>query len=335
MSTPPSKPPQSPEIPTQTAIPEVEHLPEAVSPETGAPEYIDLPQGKELNEAAASDLAKSRPVRWIVLAGPTDSGKTTLLTSLYELFQWRQVEKYIFAASNTLPGFEERCYLSRRASGNVEPHTQRTRYRGANPVFLHLRIRSIKGLRPFRDFLFTDVSGEMFEHARDSEAECKELTFLKRANHFLVFLDCEKGVQESTRWAMVEDGRALLRNCIDSQMIGSNCIVSFVWSRFDYFEAKKADNKHRRFRTDAEKQLRTTFGRQVPNLKFAEVAARPLKAPELRIGYGIQALLNEWATAMRIEAPDLFPTSYSGTRESELFAARYFASIKANGKSGT
>src|SRR4029077_11822880 len=103
---------------------------------------------------------------------------------------------YAFAGSLTLPAFEERCYLSRRDSGNPVPDTRRTRYEGPNPLYLHLRIRSTEGLRPFRDILCTDVSGEMFEHARDSTAECKELIFLKRANHFLLFLDSAKGVQE-------------------------------------------------------------------------------------------------------------------------------------------
>src|SRR5205085_5639270 len=120
-------------------IPSPTDTPSGTDAGNKASEYIDLPKGKELNESAALNLAKSRPVQWIVLAGPSDSGKTTLLTSLYELFQWRKVEGYAFAGSNTLPAFEERCYLSRRDSGNVTPHTPRTRYKGPHPEYLHLR----------------------------------------------------------------------------------------------------------------------------------------------------------------------------------------------------
>lgn len=254
MSTPPSQPPQAPKPPesqetdAQTTTPGITDFPADLLPVEKTPEYIDLPQGKELNDLAALNLAKSTPLQWIVLAGPIDSGKTTLLTSLYELFQWREVEGYAFAGSNTLPAFEERCYLSRRDSGNVLPHTQRTPYNGPDPKYLHLRIRFTEGLRAFRDFLFTDVSGEMFEHARDSTIECKEMTFLKRANHFLLFLDSAKGVQLDKRWAMFEDGRALLRSCVDSGMIGANCLVNIVWSRFDYFIAKQSEDRHRLFR---------------------------------------------------------------------------------------
>src|SRR5208283_2750578 len=98
MSTPPSGPAQ---VWKAAAIPS----PTGTDAGKKAPEYIDLPNGKELNESAALDLARSRPVQWIVLAGPSDSGKTTFLTSLYELFQWREVEGYAFAGSITLPAF--------------------------------------------------------------------------------------------------------------------------------------------------------------------------------------------------------------------------------------
>lgn len=328
-----TQPPQPAQVPTATPSPVVV---DPTASDTGkkAPEYIDLPKGKELNDSAALDLARSRPVQWIVLAGPSDSGKTTLLTSLYELFQWRKVEGYAFAGSSTLPGFEERCYLSRRDSGNQLPHTPRTRYEGPNPLYLHLRIRSTKGLHPFGDILCTDVSGEMFEHARDSVAECKEMIFLKRANHFLLFLDSAKGVQQDKRWAMFEDGKALLRSCVDSSMIGANCVVNVVWSRFDYFVAEEAEVAHQLFRAEVEKELRETFNKVIPTLMFSQVAARPLKAPTLRIGHGVPALLKQWAeTPLEMKALDLFPKSFSGTRESELFATRHFASMIDNEKS--
>src|SRR5437660_50697 len=115
MGTPPSQPPQVPKPPenAQTAghgaSPAIGDFPADLHSKEKTPEFIDLPQGKELSDLAALDLAKSRSVQWIVLAGPVDSGKTTLLTSLYELFQWRRVEGYAFAGSNTLPAFEERC----------------------------------------------------------------------------------------------------------------------------------------------------------------------------------------------------------------------------------
>lgn len=341
MSTPP--PPVWPPVPKapkaaqpgeQTGTPGIEEPPADLSRVEETPEFVALPKGKQLNEGAALDFAKTRPVQWIVLAGPADSGKTTLLTSLYELFQWGQIEGFAFAGSNTLPAFEERCYLSRRDSGSPVPHTQRTLYKGPNPEYLHLRIRSIGQLRQFRDFLFTDVSGEMFEHARDSTAECKEMIFLKRAHHFLLFLDSARGVQRDKRWAMAEDGKALLQSCVDSEMIGPNCSVSVIWSRFDYFVAKNTEDHHHDFRVDVERELREAFAQRIPKLLFREVAARPLEAPDLPIGYGVPDLLKQWAaTPLEMKALNLFPSSYSGTRESEMFATRHFSSARIDEES--
>lgn len=341
MSTSPPQPPQGPEPPEikkaagQAGSPTFEDTPADPRPLKKVQEFIDLPQGEELNDAAALNLARSRPVQWIVLAGPSDSGKTTFLTSLYELFQWRKIEGYAFAGSNTLPAFEERCYLSRRDSGNVVPHTPRTLYKELDPFYLHLKIRSTEGLRQYRDFLFTDVSGEMFEHARDSTTECKKMVFLKRANHFLLFLDSARGVQQDC-WAMFEDAKALLRSCVDSEMIGANCVVNIVWSRFDYFVAREAEDRHQLFRVAVEREFRDVFDQLVPNLIFSEVAARPLEAPELHIGHGLPALLKQWAAApLEMKALDLFPTSFSGTRESELFARRHFSSTTPNDESNS
>ena len=97
------------------------------APEMAEPvsDLIDLPSGKELNEVAANTIAASRSVRVVVLAGPVDSGKTTLLTSLYELFQWGTVADQLFAGSTTLPAFEQRCHLARTVSGGEIADTGR------------------------------------------------------------------------------------------------------------------------------------------------------------------------------------------------------------------
>jgi hypothetical protein len=313
----------------QREIPMFTGLPDGQGMDTS--EYIGLPRGKELDDAAAVALAKSRPVRWIVLAGPIESGKTTLLVSLYELFQWRRVEGFAFGGSNTLPAFEERSFLSRKDSGNVIPHTSRTKFTDLDPLYLHLRIRWDKGLKPFTDFLCTDVSGEMYEHARDSTHECKEMIFIKRANHFVLLLDSAKGVQSGKRWAMVEDARALLRSCVDSNMIRADCLVQVVWSRFDYFVEEEANRRHQVFRTNVESELRGTFGKAIPKLVFGQVAARPLRARQLGIGYGVCELLKQWAVGLEgLKEYDLCPRSYAGSRESELFAARHFRIEKSN-----
>lgn len=288
------------------------------------PEVISLPRGKELSESAALALAKSRPMRWIVVAGPVGSGKTTLLTSLYELFQWNKVPNHIFSGSETLPAFEERCYLSRTASENTEADTARTIY-DPIPTYLHLGVSSRALPRRFAEFLFTDVSGEMFEQARDSTAACKQLTFLRRARQFLILLDSKRSLLLDKRWAVVHEAKTLLQSCLDSKMIPDDCAVRVVWSRFDYFIKAGNTADDRAFRDQVIDEFRGTFGNRVADLQFTEIAARPTKAPELGFGNGVVTLFEEWIKDHpRAREMTLLP-AFEGTRESEIFGSRHFA----------
>jgi hypothetical protein len=289
-------------------------------------DLIDLPNGKEFNEVIAARLAASRPVRLVVFAGEVDCGKTTLLTSLYELFQWNRVPEYCFAGSNTLPAFEQRCYLGRMDSENTTPDTQRTPYNGPDPHYLHMRIVSVSSPRNSSDFLFTDVSGEMFEHARNSTDECKQLIFLQRASDFLLLLDGEKCVRADERHSVVQKSKTLIQSCLDCKMLSNYCVVNVVWTKFDYFDADANKEANTEFRTEVVRDFRTTFEHRLACLKFSEVAARPTKAPHLGFGNGVAALLNGWMTTRpQFAKLDVLPNAPVGTRESELFGLRHFA----------
>jgi energy-coupling factor transporter ATP-binding protein EcfA2 len=307
-----------------------------VAPKPGAAEVqgsaksadlLDLPSGKQLSERDAASLSAARPTRLVVVAGPVGCGKTTLLTSLYELFQWRSILSYRFAGCNSLPAFEELCHLARASSNNPVADTKRTPYK--EPEYLHLRIcPATSPVRPV-DFLFTDVSGEMFEHARDSTAECQALSFLRRADHFVLLLDSDKGVRPEKRWGMAQNAIALLRSCVDSQMLQSYCVVKVVWAKFDYFEAATDKDKHVKFRADVESEFKSLFASGLTHLRFGEIATRPTQAPQLGFGHGVTELLEEWATLCPRQRPmELLPDGSSGTRESECFATRHFASLE-------
>ena len=304
--------------------------PTAARPAEPAPELIDLPSGKELNETSAIRLGASTLVRLVVLAGPVDSGKTTLLTSLYELFQLNPVCGQNFAGSMTLPAFEMRCHLARTASESATAQTERTVYKGPDPFYLHLRTASAEPPHAQADFLFTDVSGEMFEHAQNSTSECKELRFLHRASHFLLLLDGEKAVRPE-RWGMIQKSKTMLESCLDAKMLPSFCAVNVVWAKYDYFEAAPDRDKeqHQAFRDEVVGQFQTAFRHRVGQLKFRQVAARPKQAPKLGFGKGVPELFKDWVTDYpQSRRMDLQPEDPVGTRESELFEMRHFKSFQ-------
>lgn len=278
-----------------TAQASAEALP---TPSNAVPGLIRLPLGIELTEDDAQRMASEKPVRLIVLAGAVDCGKTTLLTSLYEMFQDGPIEKKQFAGCDTFPAFEKKCHLGRADSGNEEEDTGRNTYEGPHPEYVHLRLQHGPKALGHIDFLFTDVSGEMFEHARNSTDECKKLTFLRRASHILVFLDCEKLFQPAKRWGMVKDAKSLIQSCLDSGMIGAESFVTVAWAKYDFVEAAKSKEKAaaKAFMQQREDEFKTAFAHRIKNFKFHRMAARPKRYPKLKFGFGVGELLEAWVT---------------------------------------
>ena len=107
--------------------------------QTGSVKLLDLPHGNGLSAAETVAITRRALTSVVLFAGTAGCGKTTLLASLYLLFQRGPFAGYNFAGSDTLVGFEERVSLARTASGRDAPTTPRTRV----SEYLHLRVRHI------------------------------------------------------------------------------------------------------------------------------------------------------------------------------------------------
>jgi hypothetical protein len=236
--------------------------------------------------------------RVIVLAGAVRSGKTTILTSLFESFASGPFAGLRFAGSRTLPGFEQLCHLSRIASGREEADTPRT---PLGPMgFLHLRLRDPGELTTVRDILVTDVSGETFRLARDVESESRKLTVLQRADHLAVVLDGARLANLQTRTRIANDARALLRSCLESNMIGSRTMVELIVSKYDVIQRAEG-SANLQYLSSVREQISSAFSNQVGDLAWHEVAARP-SPPDgtLPFAYGLETLLTRWVTSTRL-----------------------------------
>lgn len=316
MTTPPqgpssaSVPPQSPPVV------------ESKSPIPASDVVIDLPSGNELDDLAAAKLQAAQLVRLIVVAGPVGAGKTTLIATLHDLLQTGKVGDYAFAWSRTLPAFERRCHLSRIASEREVSETERTPF--GKVRYLHTQISGPELRDNLVDLLFIDVSGEVFDGARDSTSECQQLDFLKMADHFLLLMDCEKIIDLKKRNLVIHDAGMLLSSCLDSGMLSPSCFVNVLWTKYD-FVAAAGNGEHATFLEGATEELQKQFGSRVGKLSFRKVAARPADVDGLEFGHGLPELLREWAT----ESPhdrtmDLVPDEKLGSRESEKFLQRHF-----------
>jgi hypothetical protein len=264
--------------------------------ESPAPsKIVDLPSGEDLDFDLANTIMAAVITRVIVLAGAVKSGKTTVLASIHEKFQEGDFAGYIFAGSDTLAGFERRCYLSRTASGRAEPATERSKP-GFEQVLLHLKVRGKELSGPAVNMLFQDISGETFRMARDSTEDCKRLQILRRADHVVLFIDGEKLAQDNKRQEAFMDAELLLRSCIESEMLGRKSFVEVLFSKVDLLEVQKDEEKQKaeEFLEHVKKTLDKRYRAKVGSLKFFSVAARPITKSKLPFGFGLEKIFSYW-----------------------------------------
>ena len=117
----------------------------------------DLPEGSTLSKDEIYHLSRETQTQLIILAGAYESGKTTILASIWQLYLKGPFAGYLFAGSHTLPGFEERCHYSMITSERAKATTKHTGF--AEETILHLKINPSENNNS-QNLLFSDLAGE-------------------------------------------------------------------------------------------------------------------------------------------------------------------------------
>ncbi len=255
-------------------------------------EMVDLPEGKILEPESARYITIASPTRLIIIAGAAGSGKTTLLTGLYERFNKGSFAGYMFAGSQTLPGFEQRCHLARLESGVSKQDTERTK-RWIERDFLHIKVCPEDFSASAHDLLFSDLPGERFRAIRDSVDEAKRMVILRRADHFVLLIDGEKLNDPNKRQGAYSDGDLILQSSLDSGMLGLHSRVNVLFTKWDIILKGNIEWGAKDFIKNIEVNLKRKFENRLGCLRFTPLAARSEKG-ELPLVYGLDALFPAW-----------------------------------------
>ncbi|WP_045577152.1 hypothetical protein, partial [Desulfosporosinus sp. I2] len=176
---------------------------------------VRLPSGRALTLIETYEITASEDTKIIVLVGPSACGKTTIETTLYQMFQNGEVGDYYFAGSKTIQGYEQRAFYTRTKSKQIKSMTPRTS-RGVQETFLHLKVWNHKTDR-YQNYLFADLSGEDFEsHIADIETMQRDFDFIKSADYIIAVLDGELLSNKKTRNGIFEEMAQLLRTVCDA-----------------------------------------------------------------------------------------------------------------------
>ena len=299
---------------------------EAAVPE--APEFVELFTGRDLSASETEAITLRWPVQLVVLAGAEGSGKTTVLTSVYEQLSQGPFAGLQFAGSRSLLGFEQICHANRIASGGVRPATERT-VPGDEASYYHLALRPTKGGEQRRHVLLSALSGELYRWARNSREECERLTFLRRADTIVVLVDGARLASPEHRANAHADAAGILDSFLDARMVTPGCRVEFVFSKLD--RIREAGASALAFLAQTREKLETKFGSRVPGLALREIAARPAQsAASEELSGGLAAAFSAWIARRSASAINGGPASVPtmNTREFMKFGWRHHHRIR-------
>jgi hypothetical protein len=266
-------------------------------------EGIELPAGTAFDPGSAYEVTREGIARVVILAGAERSGKTTLLASLYELFQEGPVGRFSFAGSQTLPALELRCHEARAASGRTVADTERTKP-AEGFRFLHLALLDTSaGAR--RNLLLGDMSGELYDSLRDSHDECRKYEFLRRADHFVAMLNAAK-LSEGHHAEAYAHARGLVRALLDADVLRRHSHVTLLTTKWDLIAGPDGEKARERV-LELERHFEETFAARLPNLHFAHVAARPATRA-VDFAYGVKPLLQDWLDTGGLPPPPKLDT---------------------------
>lgn len=296
----------------------------AVTPVAEEPKFVELFSGGALSAADADAVTLRSRAHLIVLAGAADSGKTTVLASIYERLNEGPFAGFQFAGSRSLLGFEEICHLNRLASGGSQPDTQRT-IPSEEASYYHLALKGTEDGARRRHVLLSAMSGELFRMAMDTRDDAARLTYLRRADTIVVLVDGARLAVLEQRASAQAEAASILESLIDANMVAPNCRVEFVFSKLDRVNAGGQEALN--FLSRTQEKFETRFRDIVPRLFFRKIAARP--DPSLSsdgLDTGLADAFASWTSLQPAGGESwTLPAASVGEREFSKFGWRHFA----------
>lgn len=255
-------------------------------------EKLSLYSGQALTLVEANALAAQHKVDVIVLAGPADSGKTTFCNSLYQQFLNGSFAGYLFAGSKTLLGFEQRCHLSRIDSMRLKSDTERTKTT-AEDLLLHLSVQDTKFRHPPLHFLLSDLSGELFDAARQSNEAFLQIPLMRSAARLVILFDGEKLADLDRRLSAKQEVLTLLRTVVETGVLWPGASVDILFTKQDLVLRANSKGVAQAFQDRIESEISGGYGSSFDELTFHRIASRS-EIAAIPDAFGLDHVFRKW-----------------------------------------
>ncbi|WP_338921693.1 hypothetical protein V0M98_03360 [Pseudomonas silesiensis] len=262
---------------------------EANEVEAGAP-CVQLRSAETLSLEEASKLLRAAPTRVIAIVGPSDSGKTSLIAGLYELFQEGPIGDISFSRSVTLHAFEQTCHDARSASRRTSPHIHRTR-RG-EVRFYHLDILGA-GTQKTLTLALADRAGEEYKGAADDTSSGVDFPEIQRADTLTLLVDGQRHLDSGARHNLRSEIIMIIQALVDGCALQNGQRLAVVLTKIDQIMGSANEERALAEFSKLVNKISELFPNIFTTIASFEIAASP-KSGEMKRGTGVDKLLDFW-----------------------------------------
>lgn len=249
---------------------------------------LRLPDAFALESVRASSVLAQLPSRMIGIIGVFDSGKTSVIGGLFDLFQLGPVSDTVFAGSSTLHGLEIICHDARVASERDEPHSERTK-RG-EVRFYHIDVSRDGELR---SLLIADRSGEEYEEVADLAANASGMFELRRADVITVLVDGRRLASPADRADAMGAIPLIIQGMVENGAFARRPNLAIVLTKDDAVQASPRKDKVANDFQSIVDNIRETFAGKFGELCSFVTSASP-KDNNVERGAGLAEMLDFW-----------------------------------------
>jgi GTP-binding protein EngB required for normal cell division len=201
---------------------------------------IALPWGNAFTVDNLHQLTYQYSANLIVAAGEPSGGKSTLYAALFDSFHKGHCGEYYFVNTKTPFAFEEICHFAREKCKGKEPDAERTKREEVN--FLHLAVKHKSLKSSVKHLIFVDISGEIFQDAKNSDELMKQLNIIKRASQLFFIADGKLLMSDEHRQSSKNDIFKLISRAKQNNMLPDKSQVTVILTKWDKIvEAKKEE----------------------------------------------------------------------------------------------
>lgn len=252
---------------------------------------VTLSSAAKLTTLEATRLLRKNECKVIAVIGPHDAGKTSLIASMFDLFQEGPVGGVEFAFSSTLHAFEQACHDARCASERVTPHSERT-LPGDGLKFYHLDVCGAAAADGMT-LIFGDRAGETYREAADNVDVAYEFCEVVRADTITILIDGERLLDSAARHDVRSDIELIVQALVEAKVVLHKPKVALVLTKIDAVQKSPHAERVERDFDRLLKSLRHIFSSNFKCIESFRVAASP-KFNNVDRGYGVSDLLNFW-----------------------------------------